>query len=71
MELKDISNIVDESIKGLEGKNKEAITAAKADIIADIEAKGFQSKEGVESAIKAAVSKVVSVEPVKSRKRLG
>lgn len=55
MELKDITNIVDDGFKGLESKVDEKLTAQfeaqKGEIVKQIEEKGFQSKEDIDKLI--------------------
>jgi hypothetical protein len=55
MELKDIESLVDKAVGGLDEKNKKAIGDVKDAIVKDIEAKGFQSKDEVASAIDVAL----------------
>lgn len=55
MELKDIEGLVDKAVGGLDEKNKKAIGDVKDAIVKDIEAKGFQSKDEVTSAIEVAL----------------
>lgn len=55
MELKDIESLVDKAVGGLDEKNKKAIGDVKDTIVKEIESKGFQSKEEVDSAIEVAL----------------
>lgn len=58
MDVKEIEALVDKSVGALEGKNIKAVEAAKASIVKEIEEKGYQSKEEVDKAVKAAKDEI-------------
>lgn len=55
MDVKEIENLVDKAVGGLDEKNKKAIGDVKDAIVKEIESKGYQSKDEVTSAIDVAL----------------
>lgn len=55
MDVKEIKDIVDNSVKDLEGKNQKAMEAVKAEIVKEISEKGYKTDTEVNEAIEKAV----------------